>query len=122
MDVLVLGGSVFLGRAMVSQALAAGHTVSVFNRGVSAAEPEGATHIRGDRTSRDDLAQLTGHHFDLVVDTCGYVPSIVGLSVAALEPVAAHYAFVSTINVFPGWPEQADYHAGRGARRRPGRH
>ena len=110
MDVLVLGGSVFLGRAVVAEALAADHTVTVFNRGVSGAEPEGARHVRGDRAVAADLEQLRAHHFDLVVDTCGYVPAVVNLSVAALEPVAAHYAFVSSVNAYPGWPEQVDYH------------
>jgi len=112
MDVLVIGGSVFLGRAVVSEALAAGHAVTVFNRGVSGAEPDGATQVRGDRTVAADLAQLADRHFDLVVDTCGYVPTIVGLSLSVLEPVADHYAFVSSINAYPGWPESADYHEG----------
>jgi len=112
MDVLVIGGSVFLGRAVVAEALAAGHTVTVFNRGVSGSEPEGATHVRGDRTVAADLRQLAGKHFDLVVDTCGYVPTVVGLSLAALADAAEHYAFVSSINAYPGWPEHADYHAG----------
>jgi 2'-hydroxyisoflavone reductase len=110
MDVLVLGGSIFLGRAVVAESLAAGHTVTVFNRGVSAAEPEGATHLRGDRTAPADLEQLRGQHYDLVVDTCGYVPSIVGLSLEVLRENAAHYAFVSSVNAFPGWPQQPDYH------------
>jgi len=112
----VLGGSVFLGRAVVAEALAAGHTVTVFNRGISAAgaasKPEGVRQLRGDRTVQADLDQLREHRYDLVVDTCGYVPTVVGLSVAALEPVAGHYSFVSSVNAFPGWPEQADYHAG----------
>ena len=108
----MLGGSVFLGRAMVSEAQAAGHSVTVFNRGVSGPEPEGARHVRGDRTVAGDLAVLTDRRYDLVVDTCGYVPAVVGLAVAALEPLAEHYAFVSSVNAFPGWPEQADYHAG----------
>jgi len=112
MDVLAIGGSVFLGRAVVAEALAAGHTVTVFNRGVSGSEPEGVNYIRGDRTQADDLQQLAGQHFDLVVDTCGYVPTIVGLSVTALADAADHYAFVSSINAYPGWPEAADYHVG----------
>ena len=108
----MLGGSVFLGRAVVSQALAGGHTVTVFNRGVSGAEPPGARVVRGDRTEPGDLEQLTDRRYDLVVDTCGYVPTIVGLSLAALEPHADHYAFVSSVNAWPGWPEEPDYHLG----------
>ena len=112
MDVLVLGGSVFLGRAVVSEAVAAGHTVTVFNRGISGPEPEGAEHLRGDRTVAADFAGLRGRHFDLVVDTSGYVPTIVGLSAELLRGTTDHYAFVSSINAYPGWPTAEDYHAG----------
>lgn len=114
MDVLVIGGSVFLGRAVVSEALAQGARVTVFNRGRSGATPEGAEQVVGDRTSATDLGQLAGRRFDVVVDTCGYVPAEVRLSAELLAPACGHYGFVSTVNVFPGWPEDADYTA-RGA-------
>jgi 2'-hydroxyisoflavone reductase len=112
MDVLVIGGSVFLGRAVVASALARGADVTVFNRGVSAAEPAGVTHVRGDRTVRADVEQLVGRRFDVVVDTCGYEPADARLSAELLAPVAGHYAFVSSINAFPGWPEQYPYEPG----------
>jgi 2'-hydroxyisoflavone reductase len=111
-NVLVLGGSVFLGRAIVTEAQALGHDVTVFNRGRSGATPDGAEQVTGDRTSRDDLAQLAGRHFDLVVDTSGYVPVDVGLSSEVLEPACDFYAFVSTINAWPGFPGDADYRTG----------
>jgi 2'-hydroxyisoflavone reductase len=112
MDVLVIGGSVFLGRAVVAEAVAAGATVTVFNRGKSGSTPAGATQIVGDRTDPNDLAQLTGRSWDIVVDTCGYVPADVALAANALAPRAGHYAFVSSINAYPGWPEAVDYHEG----------
>lgn len=112
MDILVIGGSVFLGRAVVDEALALGSHVTVFNRGRSGPTPDGATQVTGDRTSREDLAQLAGRRFDLVVDTCGYVPADVALSAGMLAPDCGHYAFVSSINAYPGWPRQPDYHAG----------
>src|SRR3954453_21670068 len=71
MDVLVIGGSVFLGRAVVGEALALGANVTVFNRGRSGTTPAGAEQVVGDRTDPDDLAQLAGRTFDVVVDTCG---------------------------------------------------
>lgn len=108
----MLGGSVFLGRAVVSEALAAGARVTVFNRGKSGPTPEGAEHVVGDRTAPADLEQLAGRRFDLVVDTSGYVPAEVGLAARLLAPSGGHYAFVSTINVFPGWPSLPDFHAG----------
>jgi 2'-hydroxyisoflavone reductase len=109
MDVLVIGGSVFLGRAVVAEALASGSSVTVFNRGTSGPTPPGATQIVGDRTSAADLAKLAGRHFDLVVDTCGYVPADVARSAELLAQSCDHYAFVSSISVFPEWPNRLDY-------------
>ncbi len=112
MDVLVLGGTVFLGRAVLSEALAAGARVTIFNRGVSGPPPDGVVQVTGDRTARGDLARLAGRGFDVVVDTSGYVPADVTLAGELLAPNVGHYAFVSTINVFPGWPAAEDYHRG----------
>lgn len=109
MDVLVLGGTVFLGRAVVSEAQALGADVTVFNRGKSAPPLDGATQVTGDRTSARDLEQLAGRKFDIVVDTSGYVPADVARSAALLAPTCGHYAFVSSINAFPGWPTKPDY-------------
>jgi len=109
MDVLVLGGTVFLGRAVVSTALAQGARVAVFNRGRSGVAPDGVEQISGDRTVAADLDQLAGRRFDVVVDTSGYVPADVARSAELLADRCGHYAFVSTINVFPGWPGEADY-------------
>jgi 2'-hydroxyisoflavone reductase len=111
MDVLVIGGTVFVSRAMVQTALARGHTVTTFNRGLTGTPVEGAHAVIGDRTEPEDLRQLAGRHFDLVFDT-GYTPAAVRASAELLEPTAGHYAFVSSINAYPGWPEQADYRAG----------
>lgn len=109
MDVLVIGGSVFLGRAVVAEALAAGASVTVFNRGRSGPAPSGVEQVVGDRTSRDDLAQLGGRAFDVVVDTCGYVPADVAKAATLLAGSCGHYAFVSSVNAFPGWPAAVDY-------------
>ncbi len=111
-DVLVIGGSVFLGRAVVSEAQALGAHVTVFNRAKSGTTPPGATQVAGDRTSAEDLAQLAGRHFAVVVDTCGYVPAEVALSARLLADTCDRYAFVSSINAYPGWPAEPDYHAG----------
>jgi 2'-hydroxyisoflavone reductase len=109
MDVLVIGGSVFLGRAVVGEARAAGHAVTVFNRGRSGTAPDDVRQLTGDRTSRADLEQLRGRRFDLVIDTCGYVPADVGAGAELLAGSSGHYVFVSSINAWPGWPESVDY-------------
>ena len=112
MKVLVLGGTVFVGRAVVAQARAAGARVTVFTRGQSGTVPAEVSHVRGDRTVAADLDQLSGRRFDVVVDTCGYVPADVAASAALLAPSCGHYSFVSTVNVFPGWPAEDDYRRG----------
>ena len=99
MRLLVLGGTMFLGRHIVEQALARGHAVTFFHRGKTHPElfPE-ATRAIGDR--RESLEPLAGQRFDAVLDTSGYVPRVVQLSAAALSGAAPHYTFISTISVY----------------------
>jgi 2'-hydroxyisoflavone reductase len=110
MDVLVMGGTRFLSRAVAEIALAAGHRVTMFNRGRSGPGAEAAEQVTGDRDESRDLAQLAGRTFDLVFDT-SYYPYQVKTLAALLEPTARHFVFVSTLNVYPGWPQRLDYHA-----------
>jgi 2'-hydroxyisoflavone reductase len=96
---LTLGGTSFLGRAIVECALARGHEVSLFTRGQTNPElfPE-AEHLHGDRER--DLSALEGRRWDTVVDTSGYVPHVVRASADLLSPAAEHYTFVSSISVY----------------------
>jgi 2'-hydroxyisoflavone reductase len=98
MRILVLGGTQFLGRAVVEAALQHGHDVSMFNRGQTRPElyPD-AEKLRGDRDG--DLGALAGRQFDAVVDTSGYVPRIVRATLGALGDVG-HYTFVSSVSVY----------------------
>jgi 2'-hydroxyisoflavone reductase len=100
MKLLILGGAVFLGRAVVESALARGHEVTLFNRGKRNPDlfPE-LEKLRGDRDG--DLHALEGRKWDAVVDTCGYVPRIVEASARLLADAVAHYTFVSSISVYP---------------------
>ncbi len=98
MHILILGGGVFLGAALLERARERGHEVTVFNRGRSRTGwPAGIEAIVGDRTA--DLARLAGRRFDAVVDTCGYVPADVRASAEALREVAT-YCFVSSISAY----------------------
>jgi 2'-hydroxyisoflavone reductase len=111
MDILVLGGTVFLSRAMAELSVARGHNVTTFNRGLSGLPVQSAQTLIGDRDNAADLEQLRGTSFDLVFDTA-YLPQQAKATAELLEPSVGHYAFVSTINVYPGWPQTPDYHAG----------
>lgn len=105
MNVLVLGGTAFLGRNTVRAATARGDAVTTFNRGQTGPDVPGVEVIRGDRTSDADLARLAGRRWDVVVDTSGYVPEVVGRSARALADCGA-YVFVSSISACRDWPGQ----------------
>jgi 2'-hydroxyisoflavone reductase len=100
MDLLILGGTRFLGRHLVEAALRDDHRVTLFNRGLSGPDlfPEVET-ITGDRDG--DLSALQGRRWDAVIDTCGYVPRVVRASAGLLADAADHYTFVSSISVYP---------------------
>ena len=100
MNILILGGTVFLGRHLVQAALARGHALTLFNRGQHGATLfEGSVEkLCGDRDA--DLAALRGRSFDCVVDCCGYRPQQVRDVVAALGGATPHYIFVSSISVY----------------------
>jgi 2'-hydroxyisoflavone reductase len=99
MKLLILGGTVFLGRHLVQAALAAGHDVTVFNRGRHSANlRKDVEHLIGDRDGQ--LQALGGRHWDAVVDTCGYVPKMVRASAELLADHVEHYTFISTCSVY----------------------
>jgi 2'-hydroxyisoflavone reductase len=95
---LVLGGPRFLGRGLADAALAGGHELTFFNRGRTNAElyPE-VERIVGDRS--EGLGVLAGREWDAVIDTCGYLPSVVRASAEALSG-SGLYCFVSSISVY----------------------
>src|SRR5262249_4086288 len=98
MRILVLGGTLFLGRHVTDAALERGHEVTLFNRGQTRPElfPD-AEKLRADRDG--DLGALGGRSVDAVVDTSGRVPRIVRETIEALGDVG-HYTFVSSISVY----------------------
>lgn len=98
MRLLVLGGTVFVGRHVVDAALAAGHEVTLLHRGHHPAHrPDDVEEVFGDRTR--DLDALTGT-WDVVVDTSGYLPADVAASAEALSGRAERYMFVSSASVY----------------------
>ncbi len=100
MRILVLGGTSFVGRHLVGRAIAAEHEVTLFNRGMTNPElfPE-AERLRGDRDG--GLAPLAGRSWDAVLDTCGYLPRLVGDSARLLADMVDRYLFVSSLSVHP---------------------
>jgi 2'-hydroxyisoflavone reductase len=102
MRILVLGGTKFLGRAIVDGALERGHEVTLFNRGETNAELfPGLEKLHGDRDG--DLRALEGRTWDAVLDPSGYVPRVARASAELLRE-SGHYVFVSSISAYAGPP------------------
>ncbi len=103
MRILVLGGTVFLGRHVAAAALAGGHELTLFTRGLHGADlfPE-AEHLHGDRAG--DVSALDGGAWEAVIDTSGFEAEHVGRLCQRLADRVGHYVFVSSVNAYPAWP------------------
>lgn len=120
--ILILGGTGFLGPAIVEEAQKRGHHLTLFNRGrrekIKGTLFESATRLYGNRDplkfaedpkpeGPKGLTQLEeavkrGEKWDAVIDTSGYYPRIVKASAQLLEPAANLYCFISTVSVYGG--------------------
>ena len=99
LDILILGGTGFIGPHMVREALRRGHSVTLFNRGRSnnTLFPDLET-IKGDRDN--GLDGLKSRQWDAVIDNSGYVPRHVQDSARLLAPNVGRYVFISTVSVY----------------------
>ncbi|WP_382305143.1 reductase [Herbiconiux sp. UC225_62] len=106
MRILILGGSEFVGSALVQAALERGAAVTTLSRGTHPPAP-GVTALRGDRRAPrhrglaavlDEASRAGG--WDLVVDTWSWEPFAVRDSARVLAPLADHYALVSSRSVY----------------------
>ena len=106
MRILILGGTKFLGRALVEAALARGHELTLFNRGQTNAGlfPE-VEQVHGDR--KHDLALLAGRTWDAVIDPSGYIPADVRASAERLRD-AGRYVFISSVSVYADFSTAPD--------------
>ena len=96
----MLGGTSFVGRAMVEEALARGDELTLFSRGRTGTDlfPD-VPRLVGDRQS-GDYAALEGTDWDAVLDVSGYVPRHVAQAAGALALSTGRYLFVSTGSVY----------------------
>jgi 2'-hydroxyisoflavone reductase len=112
--VLVLGGTLFVGRHLVEAALARGDEITLFNRGQTNRDlfPD-VEHLRGDRDG--DLAALHGRTWDAVIDPSARIPRWVRTTLELLADSVGHYTFISSGSVYadtslPGVDENAAVH------------
>jgi len=107
LDILILGGTRFIGLHMTTLALQHGHKVTFFNRGKTHTDlfPE-VPRIKGDRDGQID--GLKDRKWDVVIDNSGYVPRQVRLTAELLAPNVRQYIFTSTISVYPDFSAPRD--------------
>lgn len=101
MKVLVIGGSIFIGKHLVHMLAKQGHELAVLNRGTrEIAYPEGTTHLKADRKNKEQMADaLTGQTFDWVFDICAYGGDDSRIAVEILNGKVEHFIHISSAGV-----------------------
>jgi 2'-hydroxyisoflavone reductase len=99
MKLLILGGTRFLGRHLVTAALRRNHEITLFNRGQHA--PPALANVETIYGNRNgDLDGLKGRRWDAVVDTSGYLPRTVKAAAEVLSSSVDRYVFISSQSVY----------------------
>ena len=103
LNLLVLGGTGFLGPWIVDAAQKRGHTLTLFNRGKTnpGMFPD-IEQLHGDRDPKkgEGITALANRKWDVVFDDCGYYPRMVKASAELLGPNVGHYIYISSISAY----------------------
>lgn len=98
-NVLVLGGTAWLGFEIAEQLLASGDAVTCIARGESGRPPAGAAFVQSDRQSPDAYAAVASQSWDEVIEL-SYEPALVQGALDALADSAKHWTLVSSVSVY----------------------
>jgi len=122
MNILVMGGTRFVGQPLVERLQAAGHALTLFTRGNRPA-PAGVEHLIGDRTTPEGLQPLEGRCFDVIVDSSGRTLDDSRAVVDRTGAPSHRFVYVSSAGVYADselWPldedsatDPASRHAGK---------
>ena len=106
LKVLFVGGTGNISLPCVAEAVKAGHSVTVFNRGATAALlPEGVDSIAGDIGSAR-YRELGRRGFDVVCQFIAFAPEQIVRDVEVFSGGAAQYIFISSASVYQKPPRR----------------
>lgn len=101
MDILIIGGTYFLGRAFADKVLEdPENSIHMINRGSVAFDHPRAVQYRLDRHDAQALSRLAYHRYDAIVDFCAYAPGDISTLLEHLNADAGRYVFISTVDVY----------------------
>lgn len=98
-NLLVLGGTAWLGREITERLLARGDRVTCLARGESGRPPAEASFVQAERTAADAYAAVAGQQWDEVIELA-YEPALVAGALEALAGTAKHWTLVSSVSVY----------------------
>ena len=98
LEILILGGTGFIGPFQVHSALDRGHNVTLFNRGSGRNMFPYLETIRGDRNG--DYSGLEGRRWDVVIDNATNNTRWIELAAEALKDSVDQYMFVSSRSAY----------------------
>lgn len=110
LEILVMGGTRFIGRPLVAALLEAGHQLTLFTRGRQPL-PAGVGHLAGDRSQASDLDQLRGRRFDVIIDSSGRTLEDSRAVIERTDSPRERFVYVSSAGVYADshlWPLDED--------------